>query len=240
MTEVFPRIVACGDRALSVEIADQIDEQVNKRVIALADDLAASPIDGVKELVPTYRSLMVIYDPLVLRGRALAQTLCQRLETLETIEQATRCFDVPVVYGGAAGLDFEDLATMKGLTPDELVRLHSSVEYRVYMIGFAPGFAYLGGLPLPLHTARLATPRQWVEAGSIGIGGQQASINSVAGPSGWRYIGRTPLVLFAPERSEPCLFRAGDRVRFRPVSEAEARAIGYASAGQTIAGARLS
>ncbi len=222
MVRTFPRILACGDSALSVELADTIDEAVSERVIALAASMADSPVDGVEELVPTYRSLMVVYDPAVVRGSSLALTLQQRLDALEVGSVHPQRFDVPVVYGGAAGLDLQELAGMKGMTVSQLIELHSSVEYRVYMIGFAPGFAYLGGLPEILHTPRLPTPRQRIEAGAIGIGGKQASINSVPGPSGWRFIGRTPLRLFDASRAAPFLLGAGDRVRFRPVNEDEA------------------
>ncbi|MFK3779543.1 5-oxoprolinase subunit PxpB [Agrobacterium sp. NPDC089420] len=240
MGDKFPRILACGDSALSIELADTIDEAVNKRIIALAENLAAMPVEGIEELVPTYRSLMVIYDPSVIRGQALCQELNQRLIKLTVAKASARRFDVPVVYGGPVGLDLQELADMKGLTPAALIELHASAEYRVYMIGFAPGFAYLGGLPEPLHTPRLATPRQRIEASAIGIGGKQASINSVPGPSGWRFIGRTPLRLFDPDRPEPFLLRAGDRVRFRPVSEDEGAELDRAVAsGQPVAEARL-
>lgn len=228
------RILACGDRALTVELSDRIDEDINARIIALADDLAARPLEGVEETVPTYRSMMVLYDPAVVRGNALAAELQHRLATLAPGGGAGRLFRVPVVYGGPVGMDLEDLATMKGTTPDELVALHSSAEYRVYMIGFAPGFAYLGGLPERLHTPRLAVPRQHIEAGAIGIGGKQASINSVAGPSGWRFIGQTPVRLFDPSRSEPFLLKAGDRVRFASIDEAEVREVNERiAAGET-------
>ncbi|TQX85852.1 5-oxoprolinase subunit PxpB [Rhizobium sp. rho-13.1] len=230
MVRTFPRILACGDSALSVELADTIDEAVSERVIALAASMADSPVDGVEELVPTYRSLMVVYDPAVVRGRSLALTLQQRLDTLVVGSVHPQRFDVPVVYGGAVGLDLQELAGMKGMTVSQLIELHSSVEYRVYMIGFAPGFAYLGGLPEILHTPRLPTPRQRIEAGAIGIGGKQASINSVPGPSGWRFIGRTLLRLFDPSRATPFLLGAGDRVRFRPVSEDEASQFARTSA----------
>ena len=219
----FPRIAACGDHALAVELSDVIDEAVNARVVALADALTAQAIPGVVEMVPTYRSLLVLYDPAVVRGRELSARLLDLLAE-ETVRDAPgRQVTVPVSYGGEAGLDLDELAVLKGMTPADLVALHSSAEYRVYMIGFAPGFAYLGGLPDRLHTPRLAVPRQRIEAGAIGIGGMQASINSVAGPSGWRFIGRTPLRLFDPSRSEPFLLRAGDRVRFRAVGAAEAK-----------------
>ncbi|WP_062212434.1 5-oxoprolinase subunit PxpB [Aureimonas sp. AU12] len=225
MANGFPRILACGDSALSVELSDALDEAVNARVIALAEALTLDPIAGVEEVVPTYRALLVHYDPSMRRGADLAGLLARRLDDLAPAAGIARHFEVPVIYGGAAGLDLDDLSAMKGMTPDELIALHSGADYRVYMIGFAPGFAYLGGLPERLHTPRLAVPRQRVEAGAIGIGGRQASVNSVAGPSGWRFIGRTPLRLFDPARADPCLFRAGDRIRFRPVDADEAEAL---------------
>ncbi len=233
----FPRILACGDSAISVELSDEIDESVSARVIALADDLAVNPIDGIDELVPTYRSLMVMYDPEIVRGRMLSGALLQRLSSLIADARPSRQFEIPVVYGGTVGLDLDELAGMKGLSTDALIQMHSSAEYRVYMIGFAPGFAYLGGLPEALHTPRLATPRQRIEAGAVGIGGKQASVNSVAGPSGWRFIGRTPLKLFDPQRLQPFLLKAGDRVRFRPVSESEGADLDRAiAAGENIMG----
>ncbi|MBB3978515.1 KipI family sensor histidine kinase inhibitor [Rhizobium azooxidifex] len=235
MPVTYPRIVACGDSALSIELSDEIDEDVNARVIALAADLAERPIDAVVETVPTYRSLLVLYDPSLRRAQALRLELEARLRAAVPGSRAARRFVVPVVYGGEAGLDLAELGDMKGLSADELVAIHAAGEYRVYMIGFAPGFAYLGGLPEILHTPRLATPRQRIEAGAIGIGGKQASINSVSGPSGWRFIGRTPLRLFDPSRSEPFLLSAGDHVRFRPIEPAEAAALDAASvAGKTV------
>lgn len=231
------RIRPCGDGAMSVELSDRIDEAVSERVIALAASLASAPIHGVEETVPTYRALMVLYDPVLVRGAALAEAIRARLDGLDVEGGAGRRFTIPVAYGGAVGLDLGDLAAMKNMTPEALVALHAATEFRVYMIGFAPGFAYLGGLPDILHTPRLAVPRQRIEAGAIGIGGAQASINSVPGPSGWRYIGRTPVRLFDPARPEPFLLAAGDRVRFRPVSVDEAGALDAAvAAGEAVVG----
>ncbi len=220
-----PRIIACGDSALVVELADQIDEETNKRVIALADMLATQPIAGVIETVPTYRSLLVTYDPIVIRGKRLSALLETLLGQLSAGVADARRIIVPVLYGHDVGIDLDELALMKQMSREELIALHTSADYRVYMIGFAPGFSYLGGLPQPLHTPRLAVPRQRIEASAIGIGGKQASINSVPGPSGWRFIGRTPLKLFDPTRPEPFLLRAGDRVRFRPIDLDEAESL---------------
>jgi KipI family sensor histidine kinase inhibitor len=230
----FPRIAACGDSALVVELSDQIEEATNRRVVALADDLAAQPIEGVVETVPTYRSLLVVYDPAVVRGRALEKLLQMRLANITSPNGSARRIVVPVTYGGPVGMDLNELADMKNTSADALIAMHAAAEFRVYMIGFAPGFAYLGGLPDILHTPRLAVPRQRIEAGAIGIGGRQASINSVAGPSGWRFIGRTSLKLFDPTRDEPFLLRAGDRVRFRPVQADEASALDRMSAEGTL------
>ncbi|MCM2477062.1 5-oxoprolinase subunit PxpB [Rhizobium sp. CG5] len=215
------RILPCGDRALCVELSDKIDEAVNARIIDLAAALSADPISGIEETVPTYRSLMVLYDPAIIRGKDLSLRLEERLSALQPGHTSGRLFSVPVRYGGPVGLDLDDLAAMKDMSVDGLIALHASVDYRVYMIGFAPGFAYLGGLPDALHTPRLAVPRQHVAAGAIGIGGKQANINSVAGPSGWRFLGQTPVRLFDPSRDQAFLLKAGDRVRFRPIDAAE-------------------
>lgn len=231
----YPRIIACGDSALVVEFSDQIDEYTNERVIALADMLATRPITGVIETVPTYRSLLVAYDPVIIRGKTLSSSLQTLLGQLSVGGATARRITVPVLYGEEVGIDLDELADMKQMSREELIALHASADYRVYMIGFAPGFSYLGGLPRQLHTSRLAVPRQRIDASAIGIGGKQASINSVPGPSGWRFIGRTPLKLFDPSRPQPFLLRAGDRVRFRPVGADEAESLDAAiSRGEAV------
>lgn len=226
------RILPCGDRALSVELSREVDEGVNRRVIALAEDIGANPIDGVVETVPTYRALLVHYDPFRVGGADLARHLRDRLGALppEDTGGKGRLWRLPAVYGGDMALDLDHLAEMKGLTTDEIIRLHSGAEYRVYMIGFAPGFAYLGGLPEVLHTPRRAEPRQRIAPGAIGIGGQQGNISSVAGPSGWRFLGGTPVRTFDPSRPDPFLLRAGDRIRFDPISVPEGERIAAALA----------
>lgn len=216
-----PTMLPCGDRAFIVQLGDRISASVNKRIIRLAEVLEHAALPGLEELVPTYRSLLLRYDPERVRGTQLAQqvlTLCAELQDGTTSD---RLVVVPVVYGGQVGQDLAELAKAKNLSEAEVVALHTQAEYRVYMIGFAPGFAYLGGLPEALHMPRLLQPRQLVREGGIGIGGQQASVNSVTGPSGWRFIGWTPLRAFDPGRAEPFLLRAGDRVRFRSVSPEE-------------------
>ncbi len=218
----YPRIAASGDRAIVIELSDQISEETNMRVVALASDLQQNPIAGILETVPTYRSLLVSYDPLIVRGRDLSARLLERLSTIQIDGTRGRRLVVPVLYGGDLGMDLEEMAEMKAMSVADLITMHVSADYRVYMIGFAPGFAYLGGLPEILHTPRLPVPRQRIEASAIGIGGKQASINSVPGPSGWRFIGRTPIRMFDPTRNDAFLLKAGDYVRFRPIEQDEA------------------
>jgi KipI family sensor histidine kinase inhibitor len=230
-----PTLLPCGDSALVLQFGERIDAEANLRIIALAAELEARSFPGVLEIVPTYRSLLLRYDPERIRGAELEQRLLEAYEHPATAGGEGRSWTVPCLYGGEVGQDLEELAAMKGLSPQEVIALHSGAEYRIYMIGFAPGFAYLGGLPEILHTPRLLKPRQNIPAGAIGIGGQQASISSVAGPSGWRFIGWTPVQSFDPSRAEPFLFRAGDRIRFRPIdAEESCDLLARAANGDTI------
>lgn len=219
----YPRILRCGDRAIGIEFSDAISETANLEVLSLDASLTAEPIEGILETIPTYRSLTVIYDPRKVRGAPLGEELMRRATRSGSVEQTGRLLEFPVYYGGEHQTDLDELAKMKTMSVADVIAMHASAEYRVYMIGFAPGFAYLGGLPEILHTPRLAVPRQRIEAGAIGIGGRQSSINSVPGPSGWRFLGRTPFKLFDAARPEPFLVKAGDRIRFRGIDADEAQ-----------------
>jgi KipI family sensor histidine kinase inhibitor len=212
----MPRLLPCGDAALTVEFGQRIDPALNARVLAL-DPLAAG-LPGVTEVVPTYRSLLVHYDPGVTSFAALGAALAALCEGLpDEPSGAGRAWRVPVVYGGAFGIDLEDVAARHGLTPGEVVERHAGPEYRVYMIGFAPGYAYLGGLDPTLATPRRESPRMRTPAGTIAIGGVQASVASIEAPSGWHLLGRTPVRAFMPGRDPTFVLRPGDRVRFEPV-----------------------
>lgn len=185
--------------------------------------LAAQPFPGLVETVPAYRSLLVSYDPLVTEEGAVRATLEQALEGLGAAQSPDgRLVKVPVRYGGEWGPDLEDVAAHCGLTPTDVIRRHTNPTYRVAMLGFAPGFAYLFGLPPSLATPRLATPRTRVEPGSVGIAGPQTGVYALPTPGGWRIIGRTPLDLFDSLRQEPFALRAGDRVRFVAPEEGDA------------------
>lgn len=229
-----PIIRPCGDSAVTVQLGDVIDPAVNARAIALAARLMtlrdSGAIVGLLDIVPAYCTLLVSYDPAVIRGRDLEPLLHEICTAPAPTTESGRRWLVPCHYGGRFADDLEEMAQMKGLTTDELITIHSSAEYRVYMIGFAPGFVYMGGQPPILDTPRLARPRQNIPRGAVGIGGRQGNISPVDGPSGWRFVGWTPLRLFDPHRAEPFLVRAGDQIRFRPIDAAEAQALDARSA----------
>lgn len=216
-----PRYLAVGDCALSVEFGDGVDPATNARVLALDAVLGGDLPEGVIELVPTYRALMIHFDPLVTSLAVLRDKVERMLATTISDAGPGRLWRVPVGYGGELGIDLADLAKRHGMTEDEVVSIHSSATYRVYMIGFAPGFSYLGGLPEELHTPRRTEPRLVTPAGTVSIGGAQSAVTSVAVPSGWHLIGQTPLRTFDPKRIPVFLFDPGDRVCFEPISHAD-------------------
>jgi KipI family sensor histidine kinase inhibitor len=215
-----PRFLLAGDAALVVEFGDKIDPAINRLVHALACALADNPLPGLGEAVPSYRSLLVHYNPLSLSYAEVESFVSQALGRCEDAPlPEPRLVEVPTIYGGERGPDIGFVAEQNGLAIADVIRLHSGATYTVYMLGFTPGFPYLGGLPDALITPRLETPRQRVPAGSVGIAGAQTGVYPLATPGGWRLIGWTPVVLFDPARTPPALLQPGDRVRFVPVSE---------------------
>jgi len=221
-----PRLLPAGDRALVVEYGATIDERVNARVRGLASMLNAVTHPGILETVPTYRSLMVHYDPLRLAVSDLERILRDAdagLADEPVLERRT--VEMPVVYGGEFGPDLADVAAHHGLSEDDVVAIHAATDYLIFMMGFMPGFPYLGGLSPRIATPRLSTPRTAVPAGSVGIAGHQTGIYPTDSPGGWRLIGRTPVRLFDASRTPPVLFEAGDYLRFMPVSARESAEI---------------
>ena len=221
-----PSIAPAGDRAVCVELGDAISVEINTRVRALEVLIQDKGVAGVVETVPTFRSLLVYYDPLVTGYDALAETIEALARQAGTMGlPPSRQVELPCCYEPALGLDLEAAARRLGLSSDEVVRLHAEPTYHLYFIGFTPGLPYMTGMPERLHLPRLETPRTKVPPGSVGIGGIQCCIYSVESPGGYWILGRTPLRLYDPEGPEPILLRAGDRVRFRPVDRAEFEAI---------------
>jgi inhibitor of KinA len=214
----YPRLLPAGDSALVVEFGSQIDPAINQRVHALAALISVAPLMGIVECVPTYRSLLIHYDSLLVNYQALSNWLVAQLPDLEEKPPTpARFIEVPTVYGGITGPDLDSVAQRLGLTLSEIIQLHSTTEYTVYMMGFTPGYPYMGKLDSRLQLPRLDTPRTLVPAGSVAIAGLQTGIYPLASPGGWHVIGHTSLKLFDPNRAEPFLFAPGDRVRFTPV-----------------------
>jgi KipI family sensor histidine kinase inhibitor len=217
-----PRFLNAGDKALSVEFGDEISPELNQKVRNLMLAIGKAGIRGIAETVPAYRSLLVCFDPRQIAHDALQEELrtLLRLPMDREVPQP-RTVAVPVAYGGQYGPDLEYVATYHHLSPSEVVRVHCDTPYLVYMLGFMPGFPYLGGMSLDIATPRLATPRTSIAAGSVGIAGDQTGIYPMESPGGWRIIGRTPVRVFDSNREPPSLFRAGDRVVFRSISPPE-------------------
>ena len=213
------RIRPLGDTAIRIQLGEGIDPELNRRVRAACAALERAALPGVVEWVPSYAAVTVHYQPHVVRF----QELCLRVEAAlaaggDVVVPEGKLVTLPVLYQGP---DLGFVAEHHRLSVEEVIALHSTPEYLVYMIGFAPGFPYLGGLPEQLATPRLEKPRLSVPRGSVGIGGSQTGVYSVESPGGWRLIGRTPVSLYDPKGRPPALLEAGDRLRFRPVSAAE-------------------
>ncbi len=216
------RLIAAGDAALIAEFDERIDPELNARVVALSTALSTGRIPGVRDVVPTYRSVAVYFEPLATDVERLSQTI-RELARADGPLSAECGFpvEIPVCYGDELGPDLDDVARYAGLAPDEVVTRHTARGYRAYMVGFLPGFAYLGVVDTRIAAPRRSTPRTTVAAGSVGIAGPQTGVYSRQSPGGWNIIGRTPLAMFDPSRIRPSLVEAGDAVRFRSIERAE-------------------
>jgi len=216
-----------GDRCLIVAFEARVDPAINARVRAVADTLLKHPIEGVVDVVPAFTTVAIHYRPEAVATADAAEMPHRRLSAIveERLlrgvmreDRASRVVEVPVCYGGEFGPDLDEIAALCGLTAKEVVERHTASPHRVYMLGFAPGFPYLGGLDPRLEVPRRATPRTKVPAGSVAIARDQSCIYALETPGGWNVIGRTPVRLFAPNNDPPCLLAAGDDVRFVPIS----------------------
>ncbi|VFU09025.1 5-oxoprolinase subunit B family protein [Methylocella tundrae] len=211
-----PRYLVAGESALVVEFGQCIDASIHECVLALDEAIAAARLDGVLETVPTYRSLMIHFDPKRTSTRALAEAIA-RLDAVSAPRKRKRRWRVPVCYDPPFAEDLGEVSQTLALTADEIIALHSSALYRVYMYGFAPGFTFLGGLPDALAISRRAAPRPPAPPGSLLIAGGQALVASIAMPTGWYQIGRTPLKIFDPRREPMFLIDIGDDIRFERI-----------------------
>jgi KipI family sensor histidine kinase inhibitor len=208
------KIVPLGDAALLIQLGDEIDITVNQRVHALAAILDASPIEGFIETVPAYGTLILHYDPLILTYAKISKWVRATLDQVEDTKLSKpRQIRVPVRYGGEFGVDLELVASNCGLSVEDVIRLHSARTYTVYMMGFTPGFPYMGKLDGAIVTPRLLTPRTRVPAGTVAIAGSQTGIYPIASPGGWRLIGWTSLEIFDLDAESPFLFSPGDEVK---------------------------
>ena len=223
-----PIIEPLGDSAVIVRFGDEVDPTANDFVLALADDFDRYPLIGQRDIVPAYSSLAILYDPIVAVGdgsayRAIEETIRARLVNVDVTARDNalkRVVDIPVCYDPALAPDLEEVAAHLRLSIEDVTAIHSEREYRVFMIGFTPGFPYLGELDHRLTMQRRATPRARVPAGSVAIGGQQTGVYPSETPGGWWIIGRTPLTLFDSNGDAPSLLQAGDSVRFLPITRA--------------------
>jgi len=240
-----PTFQPMGDRCIIIEFESRVDPEINARVRSVAEYLLTHPIEGVVDVVPAFTTVAVHYRPEAVSNGSPHESpylrLCRSIESTvaEGVTHAhagARLVEVPVCYGGEFGPDLEEVAVQRRLTPQQVIELHAASPHQVYMLGFAPGFPYLGGLDPRLEMPRRATPRTRVPAGSVAIAREQSAIYSIETPGGWNVLGRTPLRLFTPETDPPCLLQPGDNVRFVPITTEQFNTI-QEKTGTTAAGA---
>jgi len=217
----YPRIASLGDAALSIEFGDIIDQDINGKVMALYAALGAQlsqgQLVGVVELVPTFRALAVHYDPMTICRADLELAVSPFLGELDAVEQVGRIWALPACYEGDMAPDIVDVADRAGVTVEQVIALHTSAEFRVYILGFVPGFAFLSGVPKALCFPRRTDPRTAVPAGSVAIAGDMSAVYPLESPGGWHLIGRCPVPMFNPIHESPVFLAPGDTVRFKAI-----------------------
>jgi len=216
------RYLMSGDKGLVVEFGNEINEETNTKVRNLYLAVQKSQIAGIYEMIPTYRSLLIQYNPIEIEVNKLVEKLTEIENSLDSIDlPKPRIIEIPTIYGGEFGEDIKFVSEHNGISEDEVIKIHSSVDYRIYMLGFSPGFPYLGGMSKKIETPRLKIPRTKIPAGSVGIAGKQTGIYPMDSPGGWQLIGRTPIKLYDPKSQTPIILQAGDYLRFAPIEKDE-------------------
>lgn len=228
------RISVCGDSAVNIVVAEAISPEASALVRSVAARIAAAGIAGVEDIVPTFCAVMIAYNPEIISYEELISAVHANLDGLSAEgAHAGKTIVIPVCYGGEFGPDLQHVAEFHNMTPEEVVRLHTEPTYLIAMLGFLPGFAYLGGLDPKLETPRLEVPRVRIEAGAVGIGGAQTGIYPLPSPGGWQIIGRSPLRPYDAERDPAFLYAAGDSIEFESIGVEEYEAIEAALANGT-------
>jgi len=234
MAEMELKYIPSGDSAFIIKAGDVISEEVNLTVRKLLARIEKENIEGITDFIPSYNELMVCYDPAKIGYRRLLESLRACAADLQAMHlPPSEVVNVPVLYGGEAGPDLHHVADHNGLAARDVITIHTSTDCLVYMLGFTPGFCYLGGMDKRIATPRQETPRLKIPAGSVGIAGEQTGIYPLESPGGWQLIGRTPLRLFNPESKPEFLFSAGDYIRFYSVDKDEFERIAAAVAAGT-------
>lgn len=216
------KIATAGDSSLLVEFGKIISPEINRKITVTVQLIKMQQIEGVVDVIPAFCSLLINYDPRVISYEEITERIKHLLKMdIKMDSGQKKVYEIPVCYGGEYGPDLANIAKHAGLTEEEVIEIHSSRDYLIYMLGFLPGFCYLGGLDERIHTPRLANPRLKISAGSVGIGGSQTGIYPLDSPGGWQLMGMTPVKTYDPERQVPILVEAGDYIRFIPVDEQE-------------------
>jgi KipI family sensor histidine kinase inhibitor len=216
------KYLIAGDRALVIEFGDSIEDQVNSKIRSLTLAIESEGIIGIIETIPTYRSLMVIYEPMIIELEELIDKLKLIEAKMDKMKLPdAKVIEIPTLYGGEYGPDIEFVADHNKISSEEVIKIHTSREYLIYMIGFTPGFPYLGGMNDKIAAPRLQVPRTKIPVGSVGIAGEQTGIYPIESPGGWQLIGRTPVKLYDPYRKDPVLLNAGDYIKFVQIDEME-------------------
>lgn len=211
-----------GDCAISIEFGENISDEINNKIRTFNDILKSYKIEGIIETVPSFRSLLVYYDPSILYFDELIKIISNiSISLKEENFSKKKIIEIPVCYDEEFGVDLNFVSDHTNLSLDEIIKSHSSKDYLIYMLGFLPGFAYLGGMDEKLITPRLESPRIKLEAGAIGIGGEQTGVYPLSSPGGWRIIGRTPIKPYDANREKPILYEAGDYIRFKKINKSD-------------------